>query len=148
MLSDSSSPRHDVPLSPYDYPQRGPGRVLVVDDDAPLRMLISRQLELAGFEVVAAADGPAALGVMRADPSIRLVLLDLMMPGMDGWQVRHAHLDDPQLARVPTVILTGAPLASLDHQQLRAADYLLKPVGRDHLISVVSNYCEPTPHGA
>lgn len=148
MRSAASSQRHDVPLSPYDYPQRGPGRVLVVDDDAPLRVLISHQLELAGFEVVSAADGPAALDVLRADASIRLVLLDLMMPGMDGWCVRRAHLDDPALARVPTVILTGAPLASLEHDELKAADYLLKPVGREHLISVVSNYCEPTAHAA
>ena len=148
MLSASSTQRPDVPLSPYDYPQRGPGRVLIVDDEASIRLLISRQLELAGFDVVCASNGPEALDVLRADPSIRLILLDLMMPGMDGWKVRRAHLADPQLARVPTVILTGAPLPSLVHEQLRAADYLLKPVGREHLVSVVANYCEPTAHAA
>jgi CheY-like chemotaxis protein len=148
MLSASASSRYDVPLSPYDYPQRGPGRVLIIDDEAALRMLISRQLELAGFDVISASNGPEGLELLRADPTIRLMLLDLMMPGMDGWRVRRAHLADPQLARVPTVILTGAPLPSLVHEQLRAADYLLKPVGRDHLVSVVSNYCEPTAHAA
>src|SRR3712207_8191030 len=53
--------------SPYDCPQRGPGRVLVVDDDAALRMLISRQLQLAGFEVVTAGDGPEGLERLRSE---------------------------------------------------------------------------------
>jgi CheY-like chemotaxis protein len=144
----STLARPEAPLSPYDCPQRGPGRVLVIDDDGALRVLIARQLELAGFDVVSAASGPEGLEILRADPSIRLLLLDLMMPGMDGWGVRNAHLADPQLARVPTVIMTGAPLNALVHEQLRAADYLLKPVGREHLVSVVSNYCEPTAHAA
>jgi CheY-like chemotaxis protein len=67
---------------------------------------------------------------------------------MDGWGVRRALLADPQIARVPTVILTGAPLPSLVHEQLMAVDYLLKPVGREHLVSVVANYCEPTVYAA
>jgi CheY-like chemotaxis protein len=137
-----------TPLAPYDYPRRGPGRVLVIDDDDGVRASMRRHLERAGFEVVAAADGPAGLDLLRSDSSIRVVLLDMYMPGMDGWGVRSAQLADPQLAHVPAIILTGAPLPALVHEQLRAADYLLKPVGHEHLISVVSNYCEPAQHAA
>ena len=139
---------HGSLLAPYDYPRRGPGRVLVVDDDEGVRMVMRRQLQHAGFDVVAAASGREAFEMLRSDPAIRVVLLDMMMPGMDGWGVRREQMSDTALAQIPTIILTGAPLPTLVHEQLRAADYLLKPVGRDHLISVVSNYCEPAATAA
>ena len=135
-------------LAPYDYPRRGPGRVLVIDDDDGVRTVMRKQLQHAGFDVVVAASGAEGLAILRADASIRLVLLDMIMPVMDGWGVRQKQIEDPRLAQVPAIILTGAPLPSLVHDQLKAADYLLKPVGRDHLISVVSNYCQPAVHAA
>jgi len=135
-------------LAPYDYPHRGPGRVLVIDDDDGVRTVMRKQLQHAGFDVVVAATGAEGLALLRADASIRLVLLDMIMPVMDGWGVRQKQMEDPRLAQVPAIILTGAPLPSLVHDQLKAADYLLKPVGRDHLISVVSNYCQPAVHAA
>ena len=146
-MSGSAEQQH-APLAPYDYPRRGPGRVLVIDDDDGVRTVMGRQLQKAGFEVVTAASGAAGLDMLRADTTIRVVLLDMIMPVMDGWGVRQKQMDDPRLAQVPAIILTGAPLPSLVHDQLRAADYLLKPVGRDHLISVVSNYCQPAVHAA
>ena len=135
-------------LAPYDFPRRGPGRVLVVDDDENVRTVMRRQLEHAGFDVVAAASGNEAFALLRDDPAIRVVLLDMLMPGMDGWGVRREQMSDAALAQIPTIILTGAPLPTLVHDQLKAADYLLKPVGREHLISVVSNYCEPLANQA
>ena len=119
------------------------GRVLVVDDEPIMRTLFRRSLQSAGFEVVVAEDGPDGLQKLRHDPNIRLVLLDLNMPNMDGWGFREEQRADPQLKDVPTVIVTGEPLAKLVQSELHAAEYLLKPVGRDHLISVVSDYCEP-----
>ena len=135
-------------LAPYDYPRRGPGRVLVIDDDEGVRTVMRKQLQHAGFDVVSAATGLQGLAMMRHDPTIRLVLLDMIMPAMDGWGVRQKQLEDARLAEIPVIILTGAPLPSLVHDQLRAADYILKPVGRDHLISVVANYCQPAEHAA
>ena len=137
-----------VQLAPYDYPRRGPGRVLVIDDDEGVRIVMRKQLQHAGFDVVSAASGSEGLEMMRQDPGIRLVLLDMIMPVLDGWGVRQKQMEDPELAQVPVIILTGAPLPSLVHAQLHAADYLLKPVGRDHLISVVSNFCQPAVHAA
>jgi CheY-like chemotaxis protein len=119
------------------------GRVLVVDDEPIMRTLFRRSLQSAGFEVVVAEDGPDGLQKLRHDPEIRLVLLDLNMPQMDGREFREEQRADPQLKDVPTVIVTGEPLAKLVQNELHAAEYLLKPVGRDHLISVVSDYCEP-----
>jgi CheY-like chemotaxis protein len=130
-------------LAPYDGPRRGPGRVLVVDDDDGVRAVMQKQLAHAGFDVTTAASGVEGIDMIRTDPSFKVVLLDMIMPAMDGWGFRKTQLDDPGLAHIPVIVLTGAPLPSLVHDQLQAADYLLKPVGRDHLISVVSNYCTP-----
>jgi CheY-like chemotaxis protein len=130
-------------LAPYDCPHRGPGRVLVVDDDDGVRSAMTKQLAFAGFTVLAASRAHEALEILAADRSIRVVLLDMLMPDLDGWGFRQAQLADASMAAVPVIVLTGAPLPSLLHDQLQAADYLLKPVGRGHLISVVSNYCEP-----
>jgi CheY-like chemotaxis protein len=122
--------------------------VLVVDDDEGIRMVMGKQLTTAGFDVLTAASGAEGLDALRREPTIRVVLLDMIMPEMDGWGFRQIQIADTRLSQVPAVILTGAPLPSLVHQQLKAADYLLKPVGRDHLISVVANYCEPAVHVA
>ena len=120
-------------------------RVLVVDDDASMRLVFGRSLRGAGFDVVEANGGREGLQKLRADPSIRLVLLDLNMPGMDGWRFREEQRADPQLRDIPTVVLTGEPFARIaTSQPLEVHEYLLKPVGRDHLISVVAGYC--TPH--
>jgi two-component system, chemotaxis family, chemotaxis protein CheY len=130
-------------LAPYDCARRGPGRVLVVDDDEGVCSVMTRQLTQAGFDVAAAHSAAEGLAILRKDGSFRIILLDMIMPKMDGWGFREAQLADPAIASVPAIILTGAPLPMLVHAQLQAADYLLKPVGRDHLLSVVSNYCEP-----
>jgi CheY-like chemotaxis protein len=118
-------------------------RVLVIDDEPGMRRVFSRSLRGAGFDVVIAADGPDGLDKLRNDASIGLVLLDLNMPGMDGWQFRDEQRADPQLRDVPTVVVTGEPMGRIISEPLHASQYLLKPVGLDHLISVVAEYCAP-----
>ena len=118
-------------------------RILVVDDDPVVRRMFQRSLELARFQVVVASGGAEGLQMLQTDPTIGLVLLDLMMPDMDGWRFRHAQRDNPVLARIPTVIVSGSTLGHIVHAELQAADYLLKPVARAHLLSVVSAYCKP-----
>lgn len=119
------------------------GRVLVVEDEPVMRTLFCRSLQSAGFDVVVAVDGSEGLERLRQDPEIRVVLLDLNMPNMDGHEFRKEQRSDPQLKDVPTVVITGEPLTTVVDSDLSAAEYLLKPVGRDHLISVISEYCEP-----
>lgn len=121
-----------------------PRRVLVVDDDAGICELFRRTLQSAGYEVVTAESGAEGWQRLRSDRTIALVLLDLHMPEMDGWRFRHEQLADPVLARIPTVIVTGTPLAGLVHSQLQAADYLLKPISPAHLVSVVRGLLPPT----
>ena len=124
-------------------PTKKLSRVLLVDDEPRMRKVFSRSLRGAGFDVVVADDGPDGLDKLRNDSSIGLVLLDLNMPGMDGWQFRDEQRADPRLRDVPTVVVTGEPMGRIISEPLHASQYLLKPVGLDHLISVVADYCSP-----
>ena len=126
---------------------QGPGRVLIIDDDPDVRELFQDILRGAGFDTVVAESGAEGLSVLRSDSQIRVVLLDLLMPEMDGWRFRHHQLSHPQFAAIPTVIVTGAPLGGAAHEQLQAADYLSKPVPRDQLIGAVAKYCERSGAG-
>jgi two-component system, chemotaxis family, chemotaxis protein CheY len=120
-----------------------PGRVLLIDDDAAVRETLAEGLRLAGFDVAEAASGADGLRILRTDAQVGLVLLDLMMPEMDGWRFRYEQRMDPRLAAVPTIITTGAPLADVVDGELKAQDYLLKPIGIQHLVSVVAHYVRP-----
>lgn len=120
-----------------------PGRVLVVDDDDRMRRIYANSLRRAGFEVIVEGEAPKGLQRLREDRSIRLVLLDLNMPSMSGWEFRAQQRADPALRDVPTVIVTGTPIADLVSRELHATQYLLKPVAAEQLIRVASDYCEP-----
>ena len=134
-----------VPLypSPADAATPRTQCVLLVDDDPAVREMFCQALRLAGFDVIAASTGGAALELLRSDATIGVILLDLKMPDMDGWRFRLAQRTDPRMASIPTVIMTGAPLSEVLDCDLKAADYLLKPVGLEHLISVIAHYVKP-----
>src|SRR6266496_3947535 len=100
MAHEFTHERSSTECTPYDHPNRQAGRVLVIDDDPGIRMIITRQLQLAGFDAVSAESGPEALELLRTNTSIRLVLLDLVMPGLDGWSVRRQMLADTHLAKL------------------------------------------------
>jgi len=119
---------------------RGP--VLVVDDDFDIRSMIAQILELEGFEVVAAHSGSEALARLReGDRMPKLILLDIMMPVMDGWEFRHQQLADPRLAAIPVVVLSGQPAVLDKALALGAAEALKKPVPLQTLLSMVTRFC-------
>lgn len=112
--------------------------VLVIDDNATQRELIGRFLDRTGYAVQTAADGPAGLALAR-DMVPHAILLDVTMPGMDGWSVLTALKADPALADIPVVMVTlrdDRALAS----SLGAADYLLKPVNWTQLAHVMERF--------
>jgi len=116
----------------------GASRILVVDDDPGIRDLIRAALRLEGLEVITAEDGPTALAVLRTEP-VELVLLDRMMPGMDGLAVLGEIRRDPELALLPVVLVTAlgesaSVVEGLDHG---ADDYLAKPFDLDELAARV-----------
>jgi DNA-binding response OmpR family regulator len=81
-------------------------RVLVIDDEAPIRLLCKVNLEAEGMDVLEAADGPTGLDLSRENtPDV--VLLDVMMPGLDGWQVAEQLLQDDRTSEIPIIFLTA-----------------------------------------
>jgi CheY-like chemotaxis protein len=81
--------------------------ILVVDDDESIRETLQMALELENYSTALAADGAEALSWLRENPSPRLILLDLMMPVMDGWQLFEHLREDERLSRIPIVVITA-----------------------------------------
>jgi DNA-binding response OmpR family regulator len=113
-------------------------RVLVIDDEAPIRLLCRVNLEAEGMEVIEAPDGPTGLEAARRDqPDV--ILLDVMMPGLDGWRVTEELLDDPTTRDIPIVFLTArADLYDRTRGlNLGGLDYITKPFNPVALASLV-----------
>ena len=113
-------------------------RVLVIDDEAPIRLLCRVNLEAEGMEVLEAADGPSGLATARAEtPDV--ILLDVMMPGLDGWRVAEELLDDERTQGIPIVFLTAR--AELRDRargiDLGGVDYVTKPFNPVELAPLV-----------
>lgn len=107
----------------------GMHQLLIVDDDPLERTLVAESLKAAGFEVIEAGDGPDGLAAIeRRRPD--LVLLDVMMPGMDGYAVCRALRARPELARMPVIMLTGLDdTASIEcAYESGATDFIAKPI--------------------
>jgi CheY-like chemotaxis protein len=89
------------------------GRILVVDDNARALRAMSELLQFEGFSVLNAQNGLDALNKMRAADHISLVLLDLWMPVMDGWEVLRRKRSDADIAEIPVVVLSAVPRSRL-----------------------------------
>jgi DNA-binding response OmpR family regulator len=123
-------------------------RVLVIDDEAPIRLLCRVNLEAEGMQVLEAADGPAGLEKARAEgPDV--VLLDVMMPGLDGWRVAEELLDDPSTESIPIVFLTAR--AELRDRargiDLGGIDYVTKPFNPVELAPLVRELLDRVARG-
>jgi DNA-binding response OmpR family regulator len=113
-------------------------RVLVIDDEAPIRLLCRVNLEAEGMDVLEAADGPSGLEKARSEtPDV--ILLDVMMPGLDGWRVAEELLDDERTERIPIIFLTAR--AELRDRargiDLGGVDYVTKPFNPVELAPLV-----------
>jgi DNA-binding response OmpR family regulator len=113
-------------------------RVLVIDDEAPIRLLCRVNLEAEGMEVLEARDGPGGLEQARTErPDV--ILLDVMMPGLDGWAVAEELIDDAATRDIPIVFLTAR--AELRDRarglELGGVDYVTKPFNPTELASMV-----------
>jgi CheY-like chemotaxis protein len=118
-----------------EAPAPGSASIVVIEDDRPSLDLLTAYLSGAAITVVAARDGHAGLeAVRREQPSA--VLLDIRMPGIDGWEVLRALKDDPQTAHIPGVVVSIVDERSRG-AELGAAGYLVKPVSRDDLLGAL-----------
>jgi two-component system response regulator MprA len=115
---------------------------MLVEDDADIRAMISMLLELEGYRVVASSNGNDALRMLRDGERPCLILLDLMMPVMNGWQFRAEQARDPAIARIPVVIISGDGHAVEGAASARAAGYLKKPIDLDTLLRTVQRFAD------
>jgi CheY-like chemotaxis protein len=114
-------------------------RILVVEDDAAIVESLTEVLVDEGYEVVSARDGLEGLAMLRAGPLPSLILLDWMMPRCDGPCFRRQQQADPELARVPVVVLTADVSVQLRRAELDAAAYLKKPIGLGELLKAIES---------
>jgi signal transduction histidine kinase/DNA-binding response OmpR family regulator len=129
----------DEPIAGQDSP------ILVIDDDQDSRDLLRRTLEGDGHNVVTASDGKEGLELARKLKPI-LVTLDVMMPGMDGWAVLKELKSDPDLQRIPVMMVTIEGKKDLGYS-LGAVEHLTKPVNREKLLQLVNQYAGPDAPG-
>jgi CheY-like chemotaxis protein len=117
-----------------------PCPVLIVEDDEDLREMMAQLLTLEGFNAAAVANGREALEYMQESGKPDVILLDLMMPVMDGWEFRRQQRADPELAPVPVIVLSA-----LDQGRASGLDanaFLKKPLDFDRLLALVRTYCQ------
>jgi CheY-like chemotaxis protein len=117
---------------------RHTGNILVVDDDRGAMEALSDILEYEGYQVERAQNGLQALEHLRETrPYPNLIILDLLMPVMDGWEFRTRQKEDPELAKIPVLVVTAiGATAGID-----AASVLRKPIDIDALLRAVARYC-------
>ncbi|HVR60573.1 MAG TPA: response regulator [Polyangia bacterium] len=122
--------------------------ILLVEDDLDLLNIERQLLADEGYPVKPAANGYEALAILRGpetEPLPCLILLDLMMPVMDGWQFRDEQVRDPRLASIPVVILTANGQALGKRDRLSVAAALTKPVALKQLLDIVESFCGAPP---
>jgi CheY-like chemotaxis protein len=113
--------------------------IMVVDDDEAIRSALSDLLEGEGYRIVAVPDGEQALARLLQGPRPHAILLDLMMPGMDGWRFRAEQLVNPVLASIPVIIITA--LAAPQSWPDLGVATLTKPLDTRALLATVRKHC-------
>jgi len=122
-------------------PERPAAPVLVVEDNAEVRQALVALLEAEGYHVAEAVDGVSALRLLRTGAvQPCLIVLDLMMPRMSGWDFRMEQSSDLRLAGIPVVVVSADPLAS-QAERMGAAAVLSKPADPERFIALIGRHC-------
>ena len=116
---------------------------MVVEDETAARAGMELLLRGAGYEAVSAPNGQEALDLLRSGVRARVILLDLMMPVMDGWTFRREQLRDPQLAHIPVIVLSA-----LHHGWVEGIPPTLpKPIDVQRLLTELEEVLSPPMTG-
>ncbi len=121
--------------------RQGQCAVLIVEDDRDIRQAFAQTLEEEGFSAAQARHGREALELLRSALVPKLILLDLMMPVMDGWQFRIEQRRDPKLAEIPVVVVSADGSVQERLETMGVAGFLKKPVAFDDLLDIVRRFC-------
>jgi CheY-like chemotaxis protein len=115
--------------------------VLIVEDDGLTRDMLQGFLEKEGFRAAGVANGREAINFLYRNPRPGLILLDLMMPVMSGWEFRTLQKRDPDLARIPVVVCSAAGDLQQEVSLMGAAGCLQKPVDPARLVATIRRFC-------
>jgi CheY-like chemotaxis protein len=115
--------------------------ILVVEDDATLRNAMGDLFGEEGIPATCAENGQVGLELLRAGARPCLVLLDLQMPFVDGLTFRRRQLEDPRIAGIPVVVMTGQPSRVKEAERLGISVYIRKPVAPARVLGVVEQHC-------
>lgn len=116
--------------------------VLIVEDSVDLQMLIGEFLESEGFSVSYATNGQEALNTLKSSMSLPcMILLDIMMPVMDGLQFREHQIKDAAISKIPVVVMTADANIKNKLNSLHIKEYFSKPLNMDALLTKVQHYC-------
>jgi CheY-like chemotaxis protein len=112
-------------------------QILIVEDDADSRETLRFFLTARGFRVATVVNGKEALDLLRSGTRPRVILLDMLMPVMDGWEFRSRQLDDPNLRSIPVVVTSAV---GLDRRPVSNVGLFRKPLDLDALLQVVRKH--------
>ena len=115
--------------------------VLLIDDEPMVREPLVELLHQEGLDVMIAGDGAEAHEHLRTGVRPCVILLDLRMPGMDGYEFRAEQMRDPALARIPVIVISGDDLVDEKALQLGIDEYLRKPVDLDQFMTAIESHC-------
>ena len=124
-----------------------PARVLVVDDDEAILDAVRELLEDGGYQVATATNGAEALEYLHNEPAPSALLVDMMMPVMDGWQLLQKMKADPQLAQLPVIAMSAGGTRTLATAPV-CKDYLAKPLTVQRLLDALDRCRRPPPLAA
>ena len=125
-------------MGPHENPDH---HILLVEDNTDTRDSMAMLLELEGYAVVGAANGQEALDRLHDNGRPCLILLDLMMPVLDGWGFRAGQRSEPAIAGIPVIVLSADGSVSQKASSLGAVGYLRKPVEVSELLLMIKSYC-------
>lgn len=123
-------------------PEKQIKTVLIVEDDNDISDVLTQILQYEGYAVNTVSNGLEALEFLRKSDPPGLILLDLMMPVMDGWQFRAEQQKDPELAKIPVVIVSADGRVYQKATSIGAAGYLKKPIELETLLDIVARHCK------
>ena len=137
-MTEAKAMRTTVELAP----PKDTATVLLVDDDLSIVDGVTDFLQEEGFKVVSATNGAEALSLLRGGVAPDVILLDVMMPLMDGWDFRATQLADPALRKIPIVVMSACGFApETIRQQFHAYDVFAKPIELSHFLQALRDVC-------
>jgi CheY-like chemotaxis protein len=115
--------------------------ILLIEDDDDIRESLTDLLQGRGYSVTGVTNGRDALARLASGPAPCLIMLDLMLPIMDGWEFRAQQIANPAWEKIPVVVVSGVPNAQQQALKLKAAAFLGKPIELDRLYRTIEQHC-------